>query len=286
MFSKKQFININGKLMDFEDPRIMGILNVTPDSFYDGGHYTTQKSIEKRIKKIIDEGADIIDAGGMSTRPGAEIISSEQEWKRLEPALSLIRDISSDIPVSVDTFRTEIAQKAVNKYNAGIINDISGGSMDSEMFDFVAEKQIPYIMMHMQGTPADMQKNPVYTDFPGDILEFFHKKIAVLREKHLHDIIIDPGFGFGKTLDHNYTLLNYLHRFTIFDCPLLTGISRKSMITKYLEIPSSESLPATSVLHSLAIIKGANILRVHDVSTAKQAITLIKKTKNSINDNW
>ncbi len=286
MFTQKQSVNINGKLLDFKIPRIMGILNVTPDSFYDGGRYITTDNIRKRISKIIHEGADIIDVGGMSSRPGAEIISAEKEWERLDKALDIIRNISAELPVSVDTFRSEIAHRSVEKYKAGIINDISGGRMDPDMFDVVARNQLPYVMMHMQGTPSTMQKNPSYKDFPGDILTFFHQQTAKLRKKHIHDIIVDPGFGFGKTTEQNFMLLHHLERFKIFSYPIMVGISHKSMITKFLQIPISETLPETSALHAMAILHGADILRVHDVAAANHAVKLVMKTKNSFNKNW
>ncbi len=286
MFTQKHSVNINGKILDFEAPKVMGILNVTPDSYYDGGYYTSSKAIKERVSKIIDEGADIIDVGGMSSRPGADITDSKEEWNRLDKALDIIRNISDGIPVSVDTFRSDIAHKAVEKYKAGMINDISGGQLDNAMFDVVAEKQIPYVVMHMQGTPDTMQKNPKYKDFPGDILGFFHQQIAKLQKKHVHDIIIDPGFGFGKTLEHNFMLLHHLKRFKILGHPIMVGISRKSMITKYVNIPATESLPETSALHALAITQGANILRVHDVATVNHVIKLIMKTKNNFNTNW
>ncbi|MEA3448016.1 MAG: dihydropteroate synthase [Bacteroidota bacterium] len=286
MFTQKQTINLNGKLMDFECPKVMGILNITPDSFYDGGRYTTSESIKKRVKEIINEGADIIDAGGMSSRPGADIIDERTEWYRLEKALDIIRNISAEIPVSVDTFRSNIAHQSIGKYKVGMINDISGGNMDPSIFDVVAEMQVPYIMMHMQGTPASMQKHPRYKDFPGDLLEFFQKQNAILQDKNVHDVIIDPGFGFGKTLDQNYMLLHHLDRFKIIGHPVMVGISRKSMITNYLNIHASDTLPATSALHTLALMKGANILRVHDVAAAKHVTKLMMKTKNSFNANW
>ncbi|MGC9330472.1 MAG: dihydropteroate synthase [Bacteroidales bacterium] len=286
MFTQKQTINLNGKLMDFEYPKVMGILNVTPDSFYDGGNYTTSANITTHVKEIISEGADIIDVGGMSSRPGAKIIDATDEWSRLDKALDIIRTISPDMPVSVDTVRSGIAYKSIDKYHVDMINDISGGRMDEAMFDVVAEKQIPYVMMHMQGTPATMQEKPSYKDFPGDILSFFHQQISKLKTKNVHDIIIDPGFGFGKTVEQNYMLLHHLRRFKIIGHPLMVGLSRKSMITKYLNITASESLPETSALHAMALMKGADILRVHDVAAANRVITLMMKMKNSFNSNW
>jgi dihydropteroate synthase len=286
MFDQSYHINAGGNLINFERVRLMAIVNVTPDSFYDGGTYNHQKGLRERINKVIDEGADIIDLGGMSTRPGSEMISAEAEWKRLEPALETIREISPTIPVSVDTFRAEVADKAVSRYNAGIVNDISGGQLDKAMFDFIADKQVPYVLMHMQGTPANMQKNPHYEDVVGEVMRYFHERVALLREKGVHDIIIDPGFGFGKSLEHNYELFRHLERFKIFGYPLLTGISRKSMITRLLNLSPAESLNGTTALHSVAIEKGSNILRVHDVNAARQVVLIMEKIKASTNNNW
>ncbi len=286
MFDQRYQINAGGKLISFDKVKIMGIVNVTPDSFYDGGKYKHRDGIKKRISQVINEGADIIDIGGMSTRPGAEMISPSEEWERLEPALEAIRESSAGIPVSVDTFRSEIADKAISRFNAGIVNDISGGQLDKSMFDFIADKQVPYVLMHMQGTPADMQKNPQYEDVIGDVIRFFHKRIAILRDKGVHDIIIDPGFGFGKNPDHNYELFRYLERFSIFECPVLTGLSRKSMITRLLNLSPAESLNGTTALHSIAIENGSNILRVHDVAAAKQVVTIMEKINASSNKNW
>ncbi|MGM0624511.1 MAG: dihydropteroate synthase [Bacteroidota bacterium] len=286
MFAQRHTINIQGKLMDFDTVRIMGILNVTPDSFYDGGKYLAKEKIKARVVQIIDEGADIIDLGGMSSRPGAEVISTEEEWNRLEPALAVIREAEPDIPISVDTFRAEIAEKAVSQYKAGIINDISAGEMDKSMFDFIADTNTAFIMMHMKGTPAGMQKNPEYEDIVADVMRYFHQKLAILREKGVRDIIIDPGFGFGKTLDHNYELFNYMDRLAALECPVLAGISRKSMITRLFDISPEESLNGTTSLHTLAISKGAGLLRVHDVAEAKQVVRIMKKLESSINPNW
>lgn len=273
-------INCRGKLIHLTEQKVMGILNVTPDSFYDGGKYTVDDQIKKKVEQMVNEGVDIIDIGGYSSRPGAQKISLELELKRLTKALLIVRSLYPDGIVSVDTFRSKVAKTVVKDFEVDIINDISAGNLDSNMFQTIAELRVPYIIMHMQGTPENMQKHPEYKDMIPEIFCFFSSKIESLKRMGVKDIIIDPGFGFGKTVDHNYELLYRLDEFKIFGTPILIGVSRKSMIYKYLEITPDESLNGTSVLHTLSILNGADILRAHDVKEAKQCIKLVNKYKS------
>jgi dihydropteroate synthase len=273
-FSKKYTLNCRGKLINLSTPLVMGILNITPDSFYDGGKYTTEKQILKKTGQMIREGASIIDVGAYSSRPGAEEISVDEEIGRLTPALGAIRKKYRDIIISVDTFRSSVAEMAVKEYDVDIINDISAGDADKDMFSMIASLSVPYIMMHMKGTPMDMQVNPVYDDVVEEILLYFSEKVQKAKLAGICDIIIDPGFGFGKTLDHNYRILSRLDDFKILELPVLAGFSRKSMIYKALDITSREALNGTSVLNTIALMKGADILRVHDVREAVQTIKL------------
>jgi dihydropteroate synthase len=273
-FSKKYTLNCRGKLINLSTPLVMGILNITPDSFYDGGKYITEKQILKKTGQMIREGASIIDVGAYSSRPGAEEISVDQEIGRLAPALGAIRKRYQDIIISVDTFRSSVAEMAVKEYDVDIVNDISAGDADKNMFDMVTGLSVPYIMMHMKGTPMDMQVNPVYDDVVEEILLYFSEKVQKAKLAGICDIIIDPGFGFGKTLDHNYRILSRLDDFKILELPVLAGFSRKSMIYKALDITSREALNGTSVLNTIALMKGADILRVHDVREAVQTIKL------------
>jgi dihydropteroate synthase len=266
-----------GKLMDFSSPRIMGILNLTPDSFYDGGRDLSDKPVIRRVKNMISEGMDILDIGAYSSRPGATDISEQEELDRLAPRLEIIRAEFPDLPVSVDTFRSRIAKIVCNEYEVDMINDISGGNLDPEMITAISELKIPYIIMHMKGTPQDMIKKSYYEDLRRELFMFFAKKIAELNNHGVHDIIIDPGFGFGKNISHNFQLLNFLNDFKIFEQPLLVGISRKSMIYKTLKKTPAEALNGTTALHMVALQKGAKILRVHDVQAAKEVITLFEK---------
>jgi len=285
-FSKKLTINCRGVIIDFSVPKVMGILNVTPDSFYDGGRYSNEEGILKRVELLIDEGADIIDIGAYSSRPGAKKISVEEEIKRLNTALKIVRNKYQDSIISVDTFRSEVARWSVEKYGVDIINDISAGDLDKNMFQTVADLQVPYIMMHMKGTPENMQHEPHYENLIKEIMMYFSEKVNQLREIGVNDIIIDPGFGFGKTIEHNYQLLKHLEDFKWFNLPLLAGVSRKSMIYKFLNINPDESLNGTSVINTIALLNGANILRVHDVKQAKEAVQLIQKLKESDLKNW
>ena len=273
------YINANGRLMDLSEPQVMGILNVTPDSFYAGSRSETEKDIIQRLHQIINEGASIIDIGGYSSRPNAEHISAEEEMNRLRNGLEIIRKHSPNAVVSVDTFRADVAKMCVEEYNVAIINDISAGQMDKEMFATIAQLGVPYIIMHMKGTPQDMQVSPQYDHFLKEIFYYFSEKVQKLRDLGVKDIIIDPGFGFGKTLEHNYELMNHLEEFSLFELPLLVGVSRKSMIYKLLGNTPEEALNGTTALHTIALLKGSNILRVHDVKEAVESIKIVQKMK-------
>jgi dihydropteroate synthase len=274
-FMKKQFINCRGKLIDLSTPLIMGILNITPDSFYDGGKYSTEKDLIKQTEKMISEGAVIIDVGAVSTKPGAENITEEEERKRLFPFLEKLIKRFPETNFSVDTFRSGVAEMAIDK-GAAIINDISAGSFDEKMFDVIAKYNVPYIIMHIKGTPQNMQKNPIYENIVKEIMFYFSEKINALKLRGVNDIIIDPGFGFGKTVEHNYEILKNLKTFEVFKMPILVGISRKSMINKVLNIDSEDALNATTSLNTFALLNGANILRVHDVKEAMEAVKIVK----------
>ena len=273
------YINVNGRLMDLSEPQVMGILNVTPDSFYAGSRSETEKDIVQRLHQIIDEGASIIDIGGYSSRPNAEHISAEEEMSRLRNGLEIIRKHSPNAVVSVDTFRADVAKMCVEEYGVAIINDISAGQMDEQMFPTIAKLGVPYIIMHMKGTPQDMQVSPKYDHFLKEIFYYFSEKVQKLRDLGVKDIIIDPGFGFGKTLEHNYELMNHLEEFSLFELPLLVGVSRKSMIYKLLGTTPEEALNGTTALHTIALLKGAHILRVHDVKEAVESIKIVQKMK-------
>lgn len=267
-------INCNGKLIDLSAPKVMGILNITPDSFFDGGKYNDETTIINQVEKMLNDGAAFIDVGAYSSRPGAKHISENEELERILPVIkSLIREFPK-ILISVDTFRSKIAEQCVNN-GAYIINDISAGTMDKDMFGTVAKLQVPYIMMHMQGTPQNMQSNPVYDDVVKEVLFYFSRKIAELRSLGINDIISDVGFGFGKTLTHNYQLLNHLELFKNLEIPLLVGLSRKSMLFKPLHINPDSALNATTSANTIAVLKGAHILRVHDVKEAVETIKIV-----------
>lgn len=273
------YINVNGKLMDLSEPQVMGILNITPDSFYAGSRGITEHSIIGRLHQIMDEGASIVDIGACSTRPGADDVSMEDEMSRLRTGLELVRKHRPDAIVSIDTFRADVAKMCVEEYGASIINDISAGQMDEQMFPAIARLGVPYIIMHMKGTPKDMQICPQYDHFLKEIFYFFSEKVQKLRDLGVKDIIIDPGFGFGKTLEHNYQLMNHLEEFKLFELPVLVGISRKSMIYKLLGTTPEEALNGTTALNAIAIQKGAHILRVHDVKEAVETVKIIGKMK-------
>ncbi len=276
-FSKNHSLNLRGKLLDLSTPRVMGILNLSPDSFYDGGKYSTNDKIIKRAEQIVKEGAEIIDVGAVSTRPGAKLISYKEEYKRLCPAMEIIRKKFPDFPVSIDTMNPEIAGKMISEYGADMINDITAGGESEKMFEIIAEHNIPYIIMHMKGMPSNMQANPEYNDVVDELLIFMAEKTSKLKSLGINDIIIDPGFGFGKNIDHNYQLLSSLECFRSLELPILVGLSRKSMIYKVLSITSEESLTGTTALHMFALIKGADILRAHDVREAVQVCRIYSK---------
>ena len=272
---KYQTLNIKGQLFRLDEPLVMGILNVTPDSFYEGSRKQTDADIRNRIEEIIREGGDLIDLGGYSSRPDAREVSPEEEMARLRSALKILRDEYPDMPVSVDTFRADIARRCVEEYGAAIINDISGGELDPAMFAAVAALRVPYILMHMRGTPQTMQSHCDYANLTADILQYFARKVEQLHLLGVSDLIIDPGFGFSKTLEQNYELMSHLEDFRLLEKPLLVGISRKSMIYKRLDCTPAESLNGTTVLNTYALLHGANILRVHDVKAAVEAKRLI-----------
>ena len=273
------YINVNGRLMDLSEPQVMGILNVTPDSFYTGNRGVTERSIIDRLHQILDEGASIVDIGAYSSRPGADEVSTEEEMKRLRMGLELVRKHHPEAIVSVDTFRADVAKMCVEEYGVAIVNDISAGQMDEQMFATIARLGIPYIIMHMKGTPQDMQNNPQYDHFLKEVFYYFSEKVQRLRDLGVKDIIIDPGFGFGKTLEHNYELMNHLEEFSLFELPLLVGVSRKSMIYKFLGITPEEALNGTTALNTIALLKGANILRVHDVREAVESVRIVQKMR-------
>jgi len=277
-FSHKQSLICGGRILHFRQPLIMGILNITPDSFYHGSRLMDTEDILKSASEMISEGADILDIGAYSSRPGSDGIPAEEEMQRLETALEIIRKTHPDILISVDTFRPEIASRVVNDFNVNMINDISGGDMDTGMFDTVAGLQVPYVMMHMKGKPSDMQEHAIYTDVVKEIIHHFSEKLRQLNKLGVNDIIIDPGFGFAKTIEQNYQILKQLEAFHIFNQPLMVGISRKSMIYRVLGTDPSEALNGSTVLHAIALMKGANILRVHDVKEARETIKLVGKT--------
>ncbi len=267
-----KIINCGGQLLDLRHPKVMGILNVTPDSFFDGGQFRNEKSVLIQTEKMLSEGAAIIDIGGMSSRPNAEMISEKEELSRVLPAIhAVLREFPNAI-VSIDTFRANVARASVAA-GATMVNDISAGELDPNMFKTMADLQVPYVMMHMRGTPKVMQNNPQYDQIQLEILDFFIKKLTVLGGYGLKDIIADVGFGFGKTLEHNYILLKKLTAFQVLDIPLLAGVSRKSMIYKLLDVSPNDALNGTTAVHMLALQNGANLLRVHDV---KSAIEIIK----------
>ncbi len=262
--------------LNFSKPAIMGILNVTPDSFYGNSRYNTLDKAVKATEKMLYEGADIIDIGGMSSRPGAKFVSYEEEKHRVIPVLTELRKRYPDAIISIDTFRSKIAKISLDN-GADIINDISAGNLDEEIFDVVAGYDVPYVFMHMKGIPENMQNDPKYDNVVGEILKFMFKKIRLLKSKGVKKLIVDPGFGFGKTLDDNYRLLKNLDVFKILEIPVLVGISRKSMLYKLLDCTPEESLNATTAMHSIALLKGAKILRVHDVKEAKEVMILMEK---------
>ena len=273
-------LNVRGRLLDLSKPQVMGILNVTPDSFYAGSRMETEEAVRRRVRQIIAEGGSMIDVGAYSSRPGAADVSAEEEMERLRRGMRIVREEAPEIPVSVDTFRADVAKMAVEELGVDIINDISGGELDKEMFKTVAKLGVPYILMHMKGTPQTMQQAPHYEDLMKEVMLYFAEKVQQLRDLGQKDIVLDPGYGFAKTIDHNYELLRHQEMLEVFELPLLVGVSRKSMIYRFLGSSPEEALNGTTVLNTLALQKGANILRVHDVKEAVEVVRLVEKFSN------
>lgn len=275
------YINVKGRLLDLTTPQVMGILNVTPDSFYSGSRMQTQEEIAVRARQIIDEGASIIDIGAYSSRPNAEHITAGEEMNRLRTGLEIVNRNHPDAIVSVDTFRADVAEQCVKDYGVAIVNDIAAGEMDDRMFETVARLGVPYIMMHMQGTPQNMQKHPHYDNLLKEVFLYFAQKVQQLRDLGMKDIILDPGFGFGKTVEHNYELLAHLEEFRVFELPLLVGVSRKSMIYRLLGNTPQDALNGTTVLDTICLLKGADILRVHDVREAVETVKIVEAMRKN-----
>lgn len=263
--------------MDLSEPQVMGILNVTPDSFYAESRMKTEEAIRRRVRQIVEEGGSMIDVGAYSSRSGADDVSADEEMARLKRGMKIVREEAPEIPVSVDTFRADVAKMCIEELGADIINDISGGELDKEMFHTVAKLGVPYILMHMKGTPQTMQEAPHYDDLMKEVMLYFSEKIQQLRDLGQKDIILDPGYGFAKTLDHNYELLVHQEMLSIFELPLLVGVSRKSMIYKLLGCTPDEALNGTTALNTIALQKGASILRVHDVKEAVEVVRIVTK---------
>lgn len=278
-FKKKQTLCYRGGLIGLDRPLVMGILNLTPDSFYDGGRYTQTSKAIAQVRQMLEDGADIIDIGAYSTRPGAAEVSEQEEIERLEPVLKDVFQKFPDVVVSIDTFRSGVARWANVACGPCIINDVSGGQLDPEMFSTVAQLNVPYILMHMRGTPQTMQTQAHYSNVTKEVIKELSEKVAKLHQLGVCDVIIDPGFGFSKTLDQNYELFNHLDAFRFFELPVLVGISRKSMLYNYLGGTPTDSLYATTALNMLALHGGADILRVHDVKAAVDAVQLYEKLK-------
>ena len=276
-----KYINVNGSLLDLSVPCVMGILNITPDSFYAGSRMQTEAEITARAQQILDEGAGIIDIGAYSFRPNAENVSPHEEMERLRMGLEILRKTHPGAVISVDTFRADVARMCVEEYGVAIINDIAAGEMDADMFRTVAELNVPYIMMHMQGTPQNMQKHPHYDNLLKEIFLYFAQKVQHLRDLGMKDIILDPGFGFGKTVEHNYELLAHLEEFRVFELPLLVGVSRKSMIYRLLGGTPQNALNGTTVLDTICLLKGADILRVHDVREAVETVKIVEAMRRN-----
>lgn len=275
-------LNLRGILLELREPQIMGILNVTPDSIYSDSRTPDEAHITERVRQMMDEGADMIDIGGYSSRPGADDVTPEEEMDRLRRGLRIVRKLYPEVPVSVDTFRADAARMCIEEEGADIINDISGGMMDRQMFRTVARLGVPYILMHMQGTPDTMQVAPHYDNLRREVMLYFAERIDRLCQMGAKDIIVDPGFGFGKTLEHNYELMNHLEDFAVFNLPLLVGISRKSMIYKLTGGTPQTSLNGTTVLNTISLVKGAHILRVHDVKAAAEAKQIYMAMKQNV----
>lgn len=273
-------INVGGRLLDLGTPRVMGILNVTPDSFYDGSRRQSEDEIRQRVQQIVSEGGDMIDIGAYSSRPGAADVSPKEEMERLARGMKVLRLVAPDIPVSVDTFRADVARMAVEELGVDIINDISGGELDAQMFATVARLGVPYIMMHMKGTPQTMQQAPYYDNLVKEVMLYFAERIQRLRDLGQKDIILDPGYGFAKTIEHNYELLAHQENLLEFNLPILVGVSRKSMIYRLFGTTPAEALNGTTSLNTIALMKGASILRVHDVRECCEVVRIVTKMNN------
>lgn len=271
-------LNIKGELREYTRPQVMGIVNVTPDSFFEGSRTMSENDIARRIEKHIAAGADFIDMGAYSSRPGADDVSPEEETERLKTGMRILRAIDRSIPVSIDTFRADVARAAIEEFGADIVNDISGGDLDGKMFETVAELGVPYILMHMRGTPSTMQSLTDYNDVTADVVADLSRKLRTLHLLGVADVIVDPGFGFSKTTEQNFEMMRNLEAFDALGCPVLVGVSRKSMITRTLGIPSDEALAGTVALDTIALMKGADFLRVHDVLEAVQTVKLFELT--------
>jgi dihydropteroate synthase len=278
-YRKKKSIQLNGKLIFLDEPVVMGILNLTPDSFYDGGKYPQEKDALYRVEEILNQGGQIVDIGAVSTRPGASEVSEEDEIKRLLPYVKSVRKHFPHAILSIDSYRSGVIARVVGETGNCIVNDISGGEMDDRMFQTVAELGLPYILMHMKGNPQTMQENPTYSNVVKEIILGLSEKVNALKLLGVADIILDPGFGFGKSREHNYQILNQLDSFRLFELPLMVGLSRKTMIWKMLNITPEESLNGTTALNTLALMGGADILRVHDVKEAVEAVRLVRELK-------
>ena len=271
-------INCKGNLIDLSTPKVMGVINLTPDSFYDGGKLTSEKEILLQANKMLQEGATFLDLGAYSSRPGAQFVSEKEEIHRLLPVIKILLNEFPETLLSIDTFRSNVANESIYA-GASLINDISAGTLDDHMFKIIAQHQVPYVMMHMRGTPETMMQNTDYTDLTKEVIYYFSERIAKARSFGINDLIADPGFGFSKTLDQNYELFNDLELFSYLNVPLLIGISRKSMIQKKIKTTAADSLNGTTALHAIAIQKGASILRVHDVKEAFETINLLQNLK-------
>jgi dihydropteroate synthase len=271
---KTYSLNLHGKLVAIDRPWVMGIINVTPDSFYSGSRVNDERTLVTRVRQMIADGADIIDIGACSTRPGSEQVDAQGEMKRLQWALGVIRREAADAILSVDTYRASVARRCVEEWGADVINDISGGTIDDEMFTTVAQLQVPYVLMHMRGTPETMSSLTDYQNVAGDVLEWMARRIDHLRQLGVADVIVDPGFGFAKNLEQNYQLMARLNAFHVLDAPLLVGVSRKRMIYTPLDCGPEDALIGTTVINTIALMQGAHILRVHDVKAAAEAVKL------------
>ncbi|MDX2002785.1 MAG: dihydropteroate synthase [Chitinophagales bacterium] len=281
VFSKNTLLNCGGTIIDVARPKVMGILNATPDSFYDGGSYLTTYNALRRAEQLLKEGATFIDIGGMSTRPGAEMVSEVEELQRVLPIVEAIKRQFPEAILSIDTVRGKVAQEAV-AIGVGMVNDVSAGTMDAQLWEILPRLKVPYVLMHMQGTPQTMQATPSYEIVRLEVLDFLVAKTNQLKQLGVQDIVVDPGFGFGKTVEHNFQLLNDLSDFGVIGRPVMVGLSRKSMICKVLKKDPKDALNGTTALHAIALLKGANILRVHDVNEAIEVAKLVGEMEDSV----